>query len=190
MANTNKKVSASGAMPIRPHLLRFILKKENLPETALFHLPGDNSIAGFLYLLLTTKEALRDDDRHHVPMDCTSELLFVLPPHELDRGRCFLTPTRVQRFNAWVHALMHEVLFTQILAGQLVGMEEKEIIYRFINQYELFDLQFDALKKASTRYRVRKGFPLFREKKSEKKAENHWRNVRTIAQKPSILLTA
>jgi len=190
MAASSTKITASGAVPIKPHLLAFILKKENLKPGTPLLLPGDSVLSNHLFSLLCTKAALRDDRRHFIPIEYTDNLLFRLEDHAADRGKIFITPTRIQSFNQFVHRLMHEFLFAEILRGQEEGREEKECIYRFINYYGLFDLNFDALKKASLRYRERKEFPLFRQKKTAKIPEFHWRNCPPIAHPAFALASA
>jgi hypothetical protein len=51
-----------------------------------------------------------------------------------------------------------------IFASMEEGMTEKEAIYKFINRHGLFEMNFEALKKASTRYRAARDLPVFRRK--------------------------
>ena len=48
----------------------------------------------------------------------------------------------------------------------------------------------EALKKASYRYRLKKGYAVFRQKKIVKTPDFHWRNCPTIAQPAFALANA
>lgn len=157
---------------MKPFLATFIRKKENLLNGAPLIIPGDSVIGGALDMLLLNKTSIRDDRRDSMPDGYSDALKFALQDSRVSWGDMFITNTRIIRFNSLVNGMMYELLFHDILRALEEGREEKEEIYRFINRYEIFEVNFDALKKASLRWRERKGFPLFRQKKSQKKGHN------------------
>lgn len=161
----------TASIPMKPFLVKFIQVKENLqPDQALL-VPGDSMIGLGLDMLLMNKSSIRDDRRDSVPDSYSDSLKFAIQDSRATWGDMFITNTRIIRFNSMVNAVMYEILFHDILNALENGQQEKEAIYRFINRYQIFDVNFDALKKASLRWRERKGFPLFRHKKTHKKAE-------------------
>lgn len=190
MAITKTHAALTGHLPMRPHLLTFIQKKENLRPGQGLLMPGDSVIGGMLDNLLVNKTALRDDKRDRLPVDFRASLPFVIQDSRVTWGDMFITNTRIIRFNSLVSSLMHEMLFADVLRALRSGQQEKEAIYRFINDYEIYECNFDALKKASLRWRERRGFPLFREKKSQKKGLYSLGNSGTVPQAAALAVNA
>ena len=153
------------AIPMRPHLLEFIKAKEHLPEGVALALPNrDSVVLDYLCSLFENKTAVRDYPQHRLPETYTARLEVLLTEGRLDSGLIFLSDTRIIRFNNFVHRYMHDLLFERIAENLDLGIDEKETIYLFINRYRLYDLNFEALKRASTRYRERKHLPILSRK--------------------------
>lgn len=161
---------------MKPFLATFIRKKENLLDGHALMIPGDSVIGSTLDMLLLNKTALRDDRRDSLPDVYSDSIKFAIQDSRVTWGDMFITNTRIIRFNSIVNGIMYELLFHDILRALEEGREEKEEIYKFINRYEIYEVNFDALKKASLRWREKKGFPLFRQKKSQKKGHNRLGN--------------
>lgn len=151
-----------GTLPMRPHLLSFLLVKENLLAGQPLPLPGGTVVGQYLDSLLMNKSAVEDDRRQYIPDTYTEELGFEFSEGRGERPNIFLNSTRIIRFNEFVNSYMHETLFEAILFNQRTGgMSEKQVIYKFIEHYRIYSINFDSLKKASTRYRERKNFEIF-----------------------------
>lgn len=146
---------------MRPHLLNFLTIKENLKPGDALPVPG-RVIGDYIGSLLLNKTAVEDDRRQTIPDTYTAELPWLLTESRSDRPAVFLTSTRIIRIDQFVHDYMHETLFEQIMFNQKNGgMSEKEVIYKFIEHYRIYSINFDSLKKASYRYRLAKNLDIF-----------------------------
>lgn len=151
-----------GSLPMRPHLLSFLVVKENLQAGQALLLPGGTVVGQYLDALLLNKGAVEDDRRQYIPDTYTGELGFEFSEGRGDRPNIFLSSTRIIRFNEFTHNYMHETLFESVLFNQRNGgMSEKEVIYKFIEYYRIYTINFDSLKKASYRYRLAKNLDIF-----------------------------
>lgn len=158
----------SGHLPLKPHLLTFLRLKERLEPGEALSAPGKSLPAMYLDSLLTNKGALRDDKRDVVGEKYSAKLPFTLTDSRATWGDVFITPSRVIRFNSFLEQWLLQTLMDYVIASVEEGMTEKESIYKFIHRYELWDLNFEALKKASTRYRAAKKLPVFKRKSKKK----------------------
>ena len=153
-------------LPIKPHLKLFLETKENLKEQPL-DITSDTPVASYLSSLLTLKSAIREDSRDVINPDLyTEKLYFQVSGSDTHRMRIFICPTRVIRFNGYVQKMMYYTLFEVVDWFTAEGMKEKEAIYMFINRYRLYDVNFDALKKACTRRRTKLNLPVLNQRKS------------------------
>ena len=153
-------------LPIKPHLKLFLETKENLKDHPL-DLTSDTPVACYLSSVLTLKSSIREDSRDVINLEMYSEkLYFQVSGADSHRMRIFICPTRVIRFNGYVQKMMYYTLFEVVDWFTAEGMKEKEAIYMFINRYRLYDVNFDALKKACTRRRTKLNLPVLNQRKS------------------------
>lgn len=149
-----------GTIPVKPHLANFLRIKDGL--NAPLQIPGKTTTEMYLETLLCNKTAVYDDTRQIIPAEYSAEVEFLISENRADRPNIFLSPTRIIRFNTFLHEYMHETLMQAIMfAFHHTGMTEKEVIYKFIEHYQLYAINFDSLKKASYRYRKRKNLDIF-----------------------------
>lgn len=158
-----------GHIAMKPHLFNFLTSILHLDKEQALTLPGKSSYAKYLDMLLCDKKALRDDPRHQVGEAFSSMLFFQLSAAKSQTSDIFLSPTRIMRFNTFVHEKMHELLFEMIAINHDEGIRELETINLFMMRYKLFEhVSFDALKRAASRYRSRHELPRLSKKGQEK----------------------
>lgn len=151
-----------GSLPLRPHLFNFLSTKYHLDPGQPLPLPGRTVAGEFLASLLLDKNALYDDARQTYPDTYTAELSWVLSESRSERPAIFLSDSRIIKFNTFLHQLLHDDLFQLIQFNYRHGrMTEKEVIYKFIESHQLYDIEFDSLKKASYRHRRRHNLDIF-----------------------------
>lgn len=163
--NTNQK-GVSGRILMREPLRQFLIVREGLqPDQPLLIVPGKSPIKIFLDSLLTNKTSIREDKRSRISEVYDCGLDFVITEGVAEWGELFMTPTRVIRFNSFVRQLMIDTLVFQTISNKKRGIKEKQTIYEFIEDYQLYMINFDALKKATLRYRNIKELEKFSSRK-------------------------
>lgn len=149
-------VTSSGHLAIKPQLLQFLQVKEHLSTGQPLVLNSEGIAAMYLGSLLLNKQALRDDQRHHIPADYTAKLHYKAPNDRDARLHVFLTPTRVIRFNSFLHHWMMQTLYERVDLLLPMKLQEKRIIEGFVEEFELHEVvNVESLKRACTRRRDR-----------------------------------
>lgn len=156
-----KTLTVSGTLPVRPHLANFLNIKENLSPDRPLLVPGNSCSGMFLDNLLTNAAAIRDrPGRDSLPSDYTGSIHFEIQSSRVTWGDIHLSDSRLIAWNSYLHKLMHETLFSQILTNLRLGIQEKRTIHLFMEHYQLYDLNAESIKRASTRWRTTNGHPL------------------------------
>ena len=153
----SKFIEIDAAVPVKPHLLKFVLHKENLQAGQSLDLKPGTVITNELKSILTNKKNI--DHEKEVAKGPFSEYTAILKfkvGYRMQAYSCFfLSREGISHFNNFLHNLFHEILLDRIRYGMKSGKTEKEIIYDFMRELDIEDdISFDAVKKAS--YRLRK----------------------------------
>lgn len=141
-----------GIIPMRPALYEFAVAHENLQGQPL-QLPGRSPIKLYAAAVLTERNSVRYNNRLMLSDDYSEKLHFEITEGVSEWGEIFYTSTRIIRFNYFVRQLMLDCLTFRISCDKARGINEKDTIYRFLDDYKINSMEFDALKRASLRYR-------------------------------------
>lgn len=156
------KIEIEAKIPIRPHLLKFLLKVENMAPGDKLDLSSGGAIPFFVQLLLCHKGELMSKDRYQskkkidqVPKYFTDTLEVKVSANFIPSGRIFLGYDSVFQLDKYLHKLMHDFLIDRISRD---NKTEKQVILEFMDEFGITEdiISFDALKKAAQRLRTRK----------------------------------
>lgn len=151
---SRKRKGICGEIPVRKIHLQFAIHRESLkPDKPLLILPGKTPITMFLDSVLTQKTAVREDKRDTISDQLTERLPFMITKGVSEWGQLFYTPTRIIKFNTFLRRQMMDSLVSQIRFNKRNKISETQTIYQFIEEYKLYSANFEALKKATYRYR-------------------------------------
>lgn len=153
------------AIPIRPHLKKFILYIEHLPADGTLILSGTSFIASLIKQSLVGKTRYHVDKNAPLPANFSDTLNVAFPIGTSNKGKLFMTPSAIREFNSLSAQYLNEHLLQIILINQGFGIKENDTIWKFMDQLGLTDtddITWDALKKASYRLRESKKMKKFR----------------------------
>jgi hypothetical protein len=166
-----------GSIPMQPYLRKFALSLENKGKDGVIVLAENTLIAKILKLLLTGKSALeKRSDMKKLSEKYTESLRFEINYRTLDKGTMYMPPKTVVYFNNLIYDLFHETLLQRILFEYSDGVNEKDVIERFLLEHGIepdIDILVESVKKTSYRLRIAKNIPHFYtpQKRASKRTE-------------------
>lgn len=156
------KLELEAKIPIRPHLLKFLLKVENMAPGEKLNLDSGGAIPFFVQFLLCNKCELMLKDRYQskrkpdqIPADFSATVTVKVSTNFIPSGRIFISYDSVFQLDRYLHKMMHDFLNDRIQRGD---QTEKQAIMEFMDEFNITedDISFDAIKKATQRLRTRK----------------------------------
>lgn len=154
---------------MRPYLLKYVRKIENLEEGEVLDLHRNGLIPYLLQWLVGTKADLlvamrqyKDGNKQATIREHFTGQLQVLLTRRMDRHwKMYWTAEAVFMFDRLVHKHFHDTLGRMILEGIQQGLNEKDVIEGFLFSCGITedDIGFESVKKAATRWRNDKKIP-------------------------------
>jgi hypothetical protein len=154
-------MSLTYKVPIRPHLKKFVLYKENLSlDEALVVDDKRGYIPFFINLILCNKKTYHKYSNTKLPANYSDRLLIEFPVSHQLRNHIFLTNVNIKKLNNFIHKCFHDSLNQHIEQNCFSGSNIKESIYEYMSLLEIYDdISFETLKKGNYRFRKEKDLP-------------------------------
>lgn len=157
------KFEMTARIPMRPYLLNYVVKVENLTDHKPLDLLRGGLIPYLLQLLVCTKGELLSRlgqykaaaTQSTIDKNFTGHLSVVISRRMEKHWKMYWTMEAIFQFDRMVHKHFHDTLGLRIQKGVEVGLTEKEVILEFMIWCNITedDISFDALKKAAHRWR-------------------------------------
>lgn len=143
-----------GSIPMKPWLAKFAQRVDNLPDGGVVDISSNTYIARIIKMFLKGKTSIPERAKaSSIRKDYGGLLRYSITYCD----RMYLSPQDIVSINKLIFSFFHEMLLSRIRYAQRYQIEEKETIYRFLEEYGIEveeDITFDTIKKAS--YRLRK----------------------------------
>ncbi len=158
--STALRQTVTGCIPVKKHLLQYVIWRERLPDAGTpIPVPGLGPIAAALDMVLTFDHIYLDSAPSPVVDKFTGRLYYAVESTD----RQFVPDTGALMFNRFLEQLLRDDLNARILEGKTLGIQEKNVIERFLSETGLDEyLDFESVKKAQWRLRVHRRAPLIR----------------------------
>lgn len=159
--------SLSGFLPVQPHLLAYLMWKENLQKGDQFIIPGQSPHAVVLSGYITVATRLIRDSRTVPPSGLkmhryTARLPFIIPGLE-STDFYIIADVIACQFDAYLYHAMQSDLLERVMFAKRFGIEEKDSIEAWLAESGLnYYLDFEAVKKAQYRLRAARQMPTVR----------------------------
>lgn len=157
--------NARFTIPVQPHHAAYVRALLHLAPSDPVPVPGDSPVGHFLAGLFDDAQIDASAVDSARVDRLRGKLLVSVGAVFAGQGRVYLTERSVLEFDEFIHRLLREHLALIVHFGKANGIEEKDVIEKFITAHGLDDLiEFDALKKAMHRLRVARAIPHLRER--------------------------
>ena len=159
----------NGKLPIRTKNLRFIEWRENLAPNEPLDLTRKTPICIFIAAQLRLGLSLMEWPRKNPEMPhCEvvetyeDSLPFTLSG-KLSHYHIFHLLDQIARsLDGYIPSIMHEEVLARVTVAHHIGISEKLVIEKFLEETDLFEkTEFDALKKRQQRFRSARNFQAY-----------------------------
>lgn len=155
----SKLPCVQGFLPIQPHLLAYLQWKEGLQKGQYFEIPNQSPhaivLSGYINLAVSLIQDARQVPARALKLErLTARLPFqVKDLHEPD---FFIVAAQIAlQYDSYLYHAMQEEVFTRVMIGKRVGMQEKTTIEEFLEESDLnLFINHEAMTKAQTRLRA------------------------------------
>jgi hypothetical protein len=150
-------IKLHGTVPVKRYLYKYATIIENLPPGEPLDLTNCGIIGFQLKLLLGNKTNVNHQDAISTNTMNKYDALLKFKVHSKLKSfnGFFISRKSIVLFNSFLHQLFHEELLREIVKGESTNVDLKDIIYAFLNKYDIDedDISFGAVKKANFRLR-------------------------------------
>lgn len=165
----------TGKMPIRTKNLRFIEWRENLQPNEPLDLTRKTPICLFITAQLRMGLSLMEWPRRKAEMDYfdvvetyEDSLPFVVTGKLAHYDIFTMLDHVARRLDEYVPCIMHEEVLARVTVAHHIGLSEKLVIEKFIEETNIFEmLEFDAMKKRQQRFRSARSFASYTNKRGK-----------------------
>ena len=163
-------------IPVKTHLKKFIHFIENVEIDKSLDLKNNSPFSYFLSLLFTNKTNIIDDEHSAyttASRKYTSKLSFTIHARMEKLGCFFLTKKSILVLNRYLHRSFVDHVVQLVDAGVKRGKTQHQVIVEFMDELDIvFDVEYDAVKKAVDRARKNKKYDGIREQKRRSRVNN------------------
>lgn len=167
MLHTMNIPTVVGKVPTTTYLRKFVEFIEDVEPNTPIDLHSAGVVPKFLRGLLVGKKKLYMDYPPRVIAGKDDNLRYQIDEKLLDSGEIFITKRHINIFNSFVYAQFHSHLFFKIRLEMKKGMNEKEIIWDYMQLLGIEEDEYSlsSIKRQITRLRTSKHMPSLRNKK-------------------------
>lgn len=157
-------MNIEAAMPMKPHLKRYVEWRENIPQNGFIDITNSSSeISWVLGGVLTDYLKYKHDAQRKLSDEYSEQLRFKIDAYRFQANQIYFSPPQIRYFNTYVYRRMNFHLLEEVMRNQVHNIPARDTIWTFVNDSQMEGLiSFDALLKANYRLRKTQDFPLFR----------------------------
>ena len=163
-------------IPVKKHLKKFIHFIENVDKDTPLDLKNNSPFSYFCSLLFTNKTNISDDEHSAyttASRKYQSKLVFTVHARMEKLGCFFLTRKSILALNRYLHRSFIDHIVQLVQAGIKDGKTQHQVIVKFMEDLDIvFDVEYDAIKKAVDRANGNKKYDGIRQQKRRLKANN------------------
>lgn len=168
-------INLVGTIPCKRHLKKYLYYIENVKDGGALNLKNNSSFSYFLSNLLEKKIDVIDDEHHSFNTNSptyNAKIRFKITTKMKKLNCFFLARKSILMINRYLHRKFVDYLTLEVIKGARKQRSQREVIVEIMEEMDIvLDIEYDALKKAVDRSRLRKKYENLWEQRRRKEKE-------------------